>query len=146
MQRGRLVLGLIGGVLILVTSAAHSLLGWPELRRALTAADTPADLIVALSIGWHFAGLAMLVFGALAILLFADALRGRPVSLRPVVLIAIAYLVFGTWSLTVSSLDPFFLAFLGPGILLLVGAWSRPGATPDGKLTTPSSRAERGTS
>jgi hypothetical protein len=50
----------------------------------------------------------------------------RPVSLRPVLLIAIAYLVFGTWSLTVSSLDPFFLAFLVPGILLLVGAWSRP--------------------
>jgi hypothetical protein len=130
MQRGRLVLGVIGGVVILVTSAAHSLLGWPQLRRALTAADTPADLIVALSIGWHFAGLAMLVFGALAILLFADALRGRPVSLRPVVLIALAYLAFGTWSLTVSSLDPFFLAFFVSGILLLVGAGSRPGASP----------------
>jgi hypothetical protein len=139
MQRGRLVLGLIGGVVILVTSAAHSLLGWPQLRRALTTADTPADLIVALSIGWHFAGLAMLVFGVLAILLFADALRGRPVSLRPVVLIAIAYLVFGTWSLTVSSLDPFFLAFFVSGILLLMGAWSRPGAAPDGKPTMPSS-------
>jgi hypothetical protein len=139
MERGRLVLGLIAGVVILVTSAVHSLIGWPQLRRALTAADTPADLIVALSIGWHFAGLAMLVFGAMAILLFADALRGRPVSLRPVVLIAIAYLVFGTWSLTVSSLDPSFLAFFVSGILLLVGAWSRPGAAPDGKPTTPSS-------
>jgi hypothetical protein len=127
MQRGRLVLGLIAGVMILATSAAHSLLGWPRLRHALTEADTPADLIVGLSIGWHFAGLAMLVFGALTILLFADALRLRPVSLRPVLLIAIAYLVFGTWSLTVSSLDPFFLAFLVPGILVLVGGWSRPG-------------------
>jgi hypothetical protein len=126
MQRGRLMLGLIGGIIMLGTSAAHSLFGWPQLRRALTDADTPTDLIVALSIGWHFAGLAMLVFGALTILLFADALRVRPVSLRPVLLIAIAYLVFGTWSLTVSSLDPFFLAFLVPGILLLVGAWSRP--------------------
>jgi hypothetical protein len=130
MQRGRLVLGLIAGVMILATSAAHSLLGWPRLRHALTEADTPADLIVVLSIGWHFAGLAMLVFGALAILLFADALKGRPVSLRPVLLIGIAYLVFGTWSLTVSSLDPFFLAFLVPGILLLVGSSGRPGAPP----------------
>jgi hypothetical protein len=127
MQRGRLVLGLIAGVVILATSVAHSLIGWPQLRRALSEADTPADLIVGLSIGWHFAGLARLVFGALAILLCADALRGRPVSFRPLVLIAIAYLVFGTWSLTVSSLDPFFLAFLVPGILLLVAAWSRPG-------------------
>jgi hypothetical protein len=130
MQRGRLVLGLIAGVMILATSAAHSLLGWPRLRHALTEADTPAELIVGLSIGWHFAGLAMLVFGALAILLFADALKGRPVSLRPVLLIGIAYLVFGTWSLTVSSLDPFFLAFLVPGILLLVGSSGRPGAPP----------------
>jgi hypothetical protein len=130
MQRGRLVLGLIAGVMILATSAAHSLLGWPRLRHALTEADTPADLIVGLSIGWHFAGLAMLVFGALAILLFADALKGRPVSLRPVLLIGIAYLVFGTWSLTVSSLDPFFLAFLVPGILLLVASSGRPGAPP----------------
>jgi hypothetical protein len=130
MQRGRLVLGLIAGVMILATSAAHSLLGWPRLRHALTEADTPADLIVGLSIGWHFAGLAMLVFGALTILLFADALRLRPVSLRPVLLIALAYLVFGTWSLTVSSLDPFFLAFLLPGILLLVGTWRRSGVAP----------------
>ena len=37
MQRGRLVLGLIAGVIMLVTSAAHSLVGWPQLRRALTA-------------------------------------------------------------------------------------------------------------
>jgi hypothetical protein len=128
MRRGRLVLGLIGGIIMLVTSAAHSLLGWPQLRRSLTDANTPADLIVGLSIGWHFAGLAMLVFGALTILLFADALRLRPVSLRPVLLIGLAYLVFGTWSLTVSSLDPFFLAFLLPGILLLLGAWSFPGS------------------
>jgi hypothetical protein len=130
MQRGRLVLGLIAGVIMVGTSAAHSLVGWPQLRRALTDADTPADLIVGLSIGWHFAGLAMLVFGALSILLFAEALRLRAVSLRPVVLIAIAYVVFGTWSLTVSSLDPYFAAFLVPGILLLVGASSRPGTAP----------------
>jgi hypothetical protein len=128
MQRGRLVLGLIAGIMILATSAAHSLIGWPRLRHALTEADTPTDLIVGLSIGWHFAGLAMLVFGALSILLFADALRGRPVSLGPVLLIGIAYLVFGTWSLTVSNLDPLFLGFLVPGILLLVGSSSRPGA------------------
>jgi hypothetical protein len=128
MQRGRLVLGLIAGVIMIATSAAHSLLGWPRLRLALTEAGTPADLIVGLSIGWHFAGLAMLVFGALVILLLADALRGRPVSLRPVVLIGIAYLVYGTWSLTVSNLDPLFLGFLVPGVLLLVASSSRPGA------------------
>jgi hypothetical protein len=128
MQRGRLVLGLIAGVVILASSAAHSLLGWPRFQRALTEGDTPADLIVELSMGWHFAGLAMLVFAALAIVSFVDALRRRPVSLRPVLLIAIAYLVYGTWALTVSNLDPFFLVFLLPGALLLAGSWGHPGA------------------
>ena len=127
MQRGRLVLGLIAGVVILASSVAHSLLGWPQFRRALTEADTPADLIVGLSLGWHFAGLAMLVFGVLTIMLFTSALRHRPVSLRPVVLIGIAYLVFATWALTVSNLDPFFLTFLLPGALLLVGSWGSHG-------------------
>jgi hypothetical protein len=130
MRRGRLVLGLIAGIAILASSAAHSLFGWPQLRRALTDAGTPADLIVGLSIGWHFAGLAMLVFGVLTIMLFIDALRRRPVSLRPVVLVAIGYLVFGTWALTVSNLDPFFLSFLLPGILLLAGSWGRSDAAP----------------
>ena len=48
-------------------------------------------------------------------------------SLRPVVLIGIAYLVFATWALTVSNLDPFFLTFLLPGALLLVGSWGSHG-------------------
>jgi uncharacterized membrane protein len=63
---------------------------------------------VGLSVGWHFAGVAMLVFGAIVVLLFTHRLRGRPVSLAPVSIIALAYVVFGTWALIVSNLDPFF--------------------------------------
>jgi hypothetical protein len=130
MQRGRLILGLITGVLLLASSAAHSLLGWPQFRHGLTEAHAPADLIVGLSLGWHFAGVAMLVFGVIVILLFTDALKGRPASLRPALAIAIGYLVFGTWALTVSNLDPFALVFLVPGALLLVAAWGRAGPPP----------------
>ncbi len=130
MQRGRLVLGLIAGVLLLASSAAHSLLGWPQLRHGLTEANAPADLIVGLSLGWHFAGVAMLVFGVIVVLLFADALRRQAVSLRPALLIGLAYLVFGTWALTASNLDPYFLVFIVPGVLLLLAAWGHAGATP----------------
>ena len=130
MQRGRLGLGLLAGIMLVASSAAHSLLGWPQLRQRLTDAHAPVDLIVALSLGWYFAGLAMLTFGVLVILLFADALKRRPVSLRPALLVGLAYLVFGTWSLTVSSLDPFFLVFLVPGVLLLVAAWGPAGPAP----------------
>jgi hypothetical protein len=128
MQRGRLVLGFIAGVLLLASSATHSLLGWPRFRDGLTQAHAPADLIVSLSLGWHFAGLAMLVFGVMVILLFADALKGRAVSLRAAMLIGIAYLIYGAWALTVTNLDPFALVFIVPGLLLLVAAWGRAGS------------------
>jgi hypothetical protein len=132
MQRGRLGLGLITGVLLAASSAAHSLLGWPQFRHGLSEAHAPADLIVGLSLGWQFAGVAMLVFGIIVILLFIDALKRRPVSLRPVLVIAIGYLVFGTWALTVSNLDPIGLVFLVPGALLLVAAWGYRGPPPPG--------------
>ena len=130
MQRGRLVLGLVAGIFVILSSAAHSLLGWPQLRIKLTESGAPSDLIVGLSVGWHFAGVAMMVFGIIVVLQFTDALRQRAVSLRPSLVIAIAYLIFGTWALTVSNLDPFFLIFLIPGTMLLIGAWGRAGPSP----------------
>lgn len=132
MWRGRLVLGLIAGVLLLASSAAHSLLGWPQFRQALAETHAPADLIVGLSLGWHFAGVAMLVFGLLVVLLFAEALKRRPVSLRPALLIGVGYLAFGAWALTVSNLDPFYLVFVVPGVLLMLAAWRHAGATSGG--------------
>ena len=130
MQRGRLGLGLLTGVIILVSSAAHSLLGWPRFRQRLTDAHAPADLIVGLSVGWQFSGMAMLTFGLIVVLLFADALRHRPISLRPALLIGIGYMVFGIWALTVSSLDPLFLPFFVLGVLLLIAAWGHGRSAP----------------
>ena len=123
-----MVLGLVAGVLLVASSALHSLLGWPPFRDGLIRAEVPADLIVGLSLGWHFAGVSMLVYGLLMILLFWDALKQRPVSLRPARLIAGGYLVFGVWALTVTNLDPFPLVFILPGLMLLVAAWGQPRA------------------
>ena len=72
MSRWRTVAGLIAGVLLILSSAAHSLLGWKVQRAGLEAARAPADLIL----GWHFAGVAMLTFGVIAIVLAAAAGRG----------------------------------------------------------------------
>ena len=119
----RAPIGLIAGVLLVLSSAAHSLLGWKQLGAALAAAGAPADLVTGLSIGWHFAGVAMLVFGCIVIATFLDVRRRRPVSLRPVALIAAAYLLFGVWALGVSDLNPFFLVFVIPGIMLALVSW-----------------------
>jgi hypothetical protein len=119
-------IGIVGGVLLILSSAAHSLLGWKQLGAALATAGAPVELVTGLSIGWHFAGVAMFVFGCIVISIFVDAMRKRPVSFRPVALIAAAYLLFGVWALGASGLDPLFLVFILPGILLAAASW-RPG-------------------
>jgi hypothetical protein len=123
MTRLRIAVGLLAGVLLILSSAAHVLLGWKQLGIALAAAHTAPDLITALSIGWHFAGAAMLAFGCIVLVTFFDAMRRRPVSFRPVGFIALVYLLFGLWALKVSDLNPFFLVFIVPGLMLAAASW-----------------------
>lgn len=123
-SRPRIALGLLGGAALIASGAAHSLLGWNALDSALDAALVPTSLIRGLSIGWHFAGVAMLAFGVIVVRLFVDRLRGRVVSLWPVRLIALVYLAFGAWALAITELDPFFFAvFIAPGLVMLAAAW-----------------------
>ena len=129
MNKLRIALGLLAGVLMILSSAAHSLLGWTQLRVALVATQAPPDLIKGLSIGWHFAGMAMFAFGCIVLLTFVDAIRRRPVSFRPVGFIALVYMLFGIWALRASNLDPFFLVFVVPGLLLAAASW-RAGVIP----------------
>ena len=63
MTRVRNILSLNAAILIILSSTAHSLLGWKALGAQLTAAGAPADLIGGLRIGWQFGGAAMLTFG-----------------------------------------------------------------------------------
>ncbi len=44
---------------MILSAPAHSLGGWPALRAELTRVDAPADLVLGLQIGWHFAGAAI---------------------------------------------------------------------------------------
>ena len=79
--------------------------------------------MTSLAIGWHFAGVAILTFGCLALWAFADRLRGRAAPTRHVAFIAVVYLFFGVGTLVASRMDPFFLVFIVPGLLLLVASW-----------------------
>jgi hypothetical protein len=126
MQRWRTVAGVIAGTMLVLSSALHSLLGWTVQRAALEAVKAPPDLVVGLGFGWHFAGAAMLSFGVIVLMSIARAARARPVSLRPVLVIGIAYTLYGAWALTASGLEPHFLVFLLPGLLLLAAAWGQP--------------------
>ncbi len=124
----RLVLGFVAGITFILSSAAHSLLGWRRLSEALVAARAPRELIAGLAIGWHFAGSSMLVFGCTVLWLFSARRRRRDLSLRPAQLIAVLYIVFGSWAFVISDMQPFFLIFIVPGMMLAVAAWGEESA------------------
>ena len=122
MSRLRPILGLVVGVVLVVSSAMHSLMGWPALHAALVAADTPPDLVAGLRIGWHFGGAMILTLGLVTLWSFAERLRGRAVSLRALQAFAAAYALFGVYALLTGDLNPFFLIFVVPGVLLFFAA------------------------
>jgi hypothetical protein len=123
MGRPRSSLGIFVGAILVASSVAHSVFGWPQLTARLVATQAPADLITGLKIGWHFAGMAMFTFGAIVIWTFHNYLMSRAVSLRPAQVIGLVYLAFGLWALAVSRFDPFFFIFIVPGLTLVAVAW-----------------------
>jgi hypothetical protein len=126
MSRLRLILGYLGGLLLVVSSAAHSLLGWRSLSASLAQTQAPADLVTWLGIGWQFAGVAMFSFGCIVIWELANVGRRGSLALWPVLLIGVMYVAFGVWARIVSNLNFFLLAFVIPGALLVVAAWPTP--------------------
>ena len=59
--------------------------------------------------------------GLIVLHLFYSRARGIDASRVPACTVAGLYLLFGAAALVVSGLDPFFLVFIGPGALVLVG-------------------------
>ena len=123
MKRARLILGIIAGVVLLASSAAHTFLGWRELAERLARTGAPPDLVTALHIGWAFGGAAMVILGFVAITTFVDRLRGGKAPLSHVIVIAVVYMAFGAWAIAASGGDLFFLGvFVVPGALLGIAA------------------------
>ena len=121
MRQFQSLLGLLAGAVLVLSSAAHSLLGWKQIQKSLAAVQAPADLVQTLEAGWLFGGVAILTFGCIALTVFANAFRGRAVSLLPTGIIALAYLAYGIWALVTTG-DPFFYIFIVPGAMLGVAS------------------------
>jgi hypothetical protein len=118
LSRTRCYIGLLTGVLLILSSAAHSLLGWPPQREALLANHSAPELVFNLGIAWNFGGVAIFTFGCITLATFVRALRGRTYSLMPTALIGITYLAFGVAACVIGqSLG--FLVFVVPGLLLV---------------------------
>jgi len=121
-MKRRGVLGLVAGVMLILSSAAHSILGWKGLGGELSAAHVPPDLLLGVKVGWQFGGVAMLVLGVVVVGQALRRLRGQEASALPEIAIAAGYLGFGAWALLASDLNPFFLVFIVPGVLLALSA------------------------
>jgi len=130
MNRFRLVLGLVAGILMMLSAAAHSFLGWKQLKSELEPLHAPAELVRAIGMGWNFGGAAMLAFGFIVVALFRHRLQGSSVTLRPAMVIGATYLAFGAAALIENDFDPFFLVFVIPGVLLLIASGARSTASP----------------
>lgn len=121
MSRLRTILVVAAGLVLIASSAAHSLVGWPQLSLRLTAEHLPLDLMSGLAMGWHFGGVAMLTFGLL--LLWLASVAQRSINVRvPVGLIGVAYLGFGAGAAAALGFDFFQVVFLAPGALLTIAA------------------------
>ena len=109
---------------MILSSGAHSLMGWPALRAQLTSAGVSSDLQAGLAVGWHFGGAAMLAFGVIVLGIFSRRSEPRP-SRTPALVISILYIVFGAGALAINR-DVFFLmVFVIPGLLLAFAATNR---------------------
>jgi hypothetical protein len=124
LNRTRSILGIIAGVMMILSAGAHSLLGWPQLRASLAQANAPDELVQGLAAGWHFGGAAMLALAGIVLWVFVRRFRGRAAPLTPPAIVAATYLAFGGAALAVTR-DPFFLVFIVPGLLLAAASFPR---------------------
>lgn len=122
MSRLRNVLGIVVGGFLVLSSAAHSVLGWRAIGAELAKTNAPADLVTGLEIGWKWGGAAMLVFGVIICAVFLKRYRGEPVPTGGPALVSVAYIAFGAWALMHSNYDPFFFIYIIPGLLLALAS------------------------
>ena len=124
MARVRVILGFAAGVIMILSSVVHSVVGWGQLHAELEATHAPAGLTLGLLAIWQFAGGAMLALGCIVLACFArrGGSRSDPLAVR---IIALLYVAFGLWALAISHFDPFFLVFIVPGALLAIAAGLR---------------------
>ena len=122
--RVRVVAGLVGSIVMMLSSLPHTLAGWPAQRVVLERTQVPADTVLGLSIGWYFGGVAIAVFGLVSTLSFVQVLRGHTPHMRATTIIGLAYTGFGLWAWFVTR-QPFPLVFILPGLLVLTGSTAR---------------------
>jgi hypothetical protein len=111
------VLVLLAGVLMMLSSVAHALLGWPAMRSELQKAGASPDLTAGLAAGWHFGSVAMLTFGVVTLICGLRLRRGDASGALPAQVIGAGYVLFGVAACFARNFNPHFLPFIVVGLL-----------------------------
>ena len=105
------------GVIMVLSSAAHSMLGWPAMSFELEKAGVREDLAAPLAVGWFFGSMSMLAFGIITVIFGRRLKRGDRSGAPAIAVIAAAYVLFGTFAIVIRQFDPHFLLFICTGLL-----------------------------
>lgn len=117
-MNARATLGMVAGALLVLSSAAHGLAGWPPFHHALHDTGAPGDVIAGLRVAWYFGSVAMLAFGILTLWAAIRLQRGQPVTFEAVQVVAVAYFLFGMVALLTQDLNLHYLLFIVTGVLV----------------------------
>jgi hypothetical protein len=115
----------LAGVVMLLSAFAHGPLGWRTLGPELARAGTPPDLIGAMTVGWWFGSAMMLACGGVTWVAGSRLRRHDRSGVVPVLIVALAWVLFGLAAMVYRSFNPFFLLFVGTGLLAGVPALGR---------------------
>jgi hypothetical protein len=108
---------IVAGVLMLLASFAHGLLGWPAVRAELVNEHASLDLISGLAAGWLWGTACMLTFGAIVTISGVQMRRGNYSGEFAVRAIAVCFLAFGMLAFVLEGFEPHFLIFVVLGLL-----------------------------
>jgi hypothetical protein len=121
-SRIRAVVLVLAGLMLASSAAFHAFLGWPHMQGDLVRDHASPGLIRVLSAGWHFASVAMLAFGLIALFAGVAVWQRRRVSASPLWIVAAACIGFGLGSQVAYGHNPHLLGFVLMGALVAVGA------------------------
>ncbi len=107
----------LAGIVMVLSAGAHGALGWPGLATALHEVNAPPDLVTGLAIGWYFGTATMVALGLIVFVAARRLWQGDKTAATYVWQIAAVYLLFGLGALFATSFNPFFLLFVGIGVL-----------------------------
>ncbi len=113
----RNIVVIVAGILMVLASLAHGLLGWPAVRAELVNEHANPELINGLAAGWLWGSACMLTFGAIVTISGVQMRRGSNSGTLAVRAIAVCFLVFGVLAFVLEGFAPHFLIFVVLGFL-----------------------------